>query len=160
MYSIESATATFNILTGRHFVSLFNAWKEQYRFKMCLIVLYRIFDSLVVQCWLRVRAVPGSIPSQGPRHTKDVIKWYQQFPCLALNIKREILALSQELRQENKCNWIKSGMENPSKSEVIVRCGGDEKTRMTTQNRQKSNANLKKNRFYTIASVLNDKFYL
>ena len=29
---------------------------------------------------------------------------------------------------------------NPSKSEVIDRCGGDEKTRMTTQNRQKSNA--------------------
>ena len=29
---------------------------------------------------------------------------------------------------------------NPSKSEVIGRCGGDEKTRMTTQNRQKSNA--------------------
>jgi len=28
----------------------------------------------------------------------------------------------------------------PSKSEVIGRCGGDEKTRMTTQNRQKSNA--------------------
>ena len=29
------------------------------------------------------------------------------------------------------------------KSEVIGRCGGDEKTRMTTQNRHKSNANLK-----------------
>ena len=33
---------------------------------------------------------------------------------------------------------------NPSKSEVIGRCGGDEKKRMTTQNRQKSNA--KKNK--------------
>ena len=29
---------------------------------------------------------------------------------------------------------------NPSKLEVIGRSGGDEKTRMTTQNRQKSNA--------------------
>ena len=29
---------------------------------------------------------------------------------------------------------------NPSKSEVIGHCGGDEKSRMTTQNRQKSNA--------------------
>ena len=29
---------------------------------------------------------------------------------------------------------------NPSKSEVIGGCGGDEKPRMTTQNRQKSNA--------------------
>ena len=27
---------------------------------------YRLLDSLVVQCWLRVREVPGSIPSQGP----------------------------------------------------------------------------------------------
>ena len=32
---------------------------------------------------------------------------------------------------------------NPSKSEVIGRGGGDEKTRMTTQNRQKSNAKKK-----------------
>jgi len=41
----------------------------------------------------RVREVPGSIPSQGPRHTKDVIK---MVPVVTL--KREILALSQELR--------------------------------------------------------------
>ena len=34
----------------------------------------RLLDSLVVECWLRVREVPGSIPSQGPRHTKDVMK--------------------------------------------------------------------------------------
>ena len=27
----------------------------------------RVLDSLVVQCWLGVREVPGSIPSQGPR---------------------------------------------------------------------------------------------
>ena len=32
---------------------------------------------------------------------------------------------------------------NPSKSEVIGHCGGDEKTRMITQNRQKSNAKKK-----------------
>ena len=36
--------------------------------------------------------------------------------------------------------WIKSGIENPLKSEVIGCCGGDEKNEMTTQNRQKSNA--------------------
>ena len=35
---------------------------------------YRLLDSLVVECWHRVREVPGSIPSQEPRHTKDVIK--------------------------------------------------------------------------------------
>ena len=34
---------------------------------------------------------------------------------------------------------VRSG-KTPSKSEVIGRCGGDEKTRMTTQNRQMSNA--------------------
>ena len=35
---------------------------------------YRLLDSLVVKYWYRVQEVPGSIPSQGPRHTKDVIK--------------------------------------------------------------------------------------
>ena len=39
---------------------------------------------------------------------------------------------------------MKSGIENPSKLEVIGRCGGDEKNRMTTQNRQKSIAKKKK----------------
>ena len=34
---------------------------------------------------------------------------------------------------------------NPSKSEVIGRCGGDEKPRMITQNRQKSKAKKKYN---------------
>ena len=33
----------------------------------------RLLDSLVVECWLRVRDVPGLIPSQGPRHTTAVI---------------------------------------------------------------------------------------
>jgi len=39
--------------------------------------------------------------------------------------------------------WIISGVENPSKSELIGRCGGDEKKRMTTRNRQKANAKKK-----------------
>ena len=34
----------------------------------------RLLDSLVVECWHRVRQVQGSIPSKGPRHTKKVIK--------------------------------------------------------------------------------------
>ena len=38
------------------------------------VIWLRLLDSLVVECWLRVREVAGSIPSQGPRHTKDVIK--------------------------------------------------------------------------------------
>ena len=36
-------------------------------------VVYRLLDRLVVEWWLRVRKVPGSIPS----HIKDSIKWYQ-----------------------------------------------------------------------------------
>ena len=35
---------------------------------------HRLLDSVVVECWHQVREVPGSIPRQGPRHTKDVIK--------------------------------------------------------------------------------------
>ena len=46
----------------------------------------------------RVREVPGSIPSQGPRHqrrykngTSSSLVWHS-------TLKREILALSEELR--------------------------------------------------------------
>ena len=35
---------------------------------------YRLLDGLVVECWHRVREVPGSIPIKGAHHTKDVIK--------------------------------------------------------------------------------------
>ena len=42
--------------------------------------------------------------------------------------------------------WIKSGMENPSKSEVIGCCGGDEQNRMTTHNRQKAKTKTKTHR--------------
>ena len=43
-----------------------------------------------MKCWLRVWEVLGTI-----HHTKEVKKWYQWFPCLALIIKRETLTLSQ-----------------------------------------------------------------
>ena len=60
-------------------------------------------DSLVVLCWLRVREVPGSIPSQGPRHTKDVIKMVPVVPLFSTEHSiGKILALSQELRYEKK----------------------------------------------------------
>ena len=39
-----------------------------------LISIYRLLDSLVVECWHRVREVQDSIPSQGPCHIKDVMK--------------------------------------------------------------------------------------
>ena len=44
---------------------------------------YRLLDSLVVECSLRVREVPGSIPSQGLRHTKDVIKMVTVVPLFS-----------------------------------------------------------------------------
>ena len=44
---------------------------------------------------------------------------------------------------------------NPSKSEVIGRCGGDEKT---TQNRQKSNAKLKKQTWLKLLSYVFDAY--
>ena len=40
----------------------------------------RLLDSLVVKCWPRVREGPGSMPRQGPRHTKDVIKMVPVVP--------------------------------------------------------------------------------
>ena len=85
---------------------------------------HRLLDSLVVEFWHRVREVPGSIPSQGPHHTKDVIKMVPVVPLFSTgHSKGKILALSQELRKLR----IQSGVENPSKSEVIGRCGRDEK---------------------------------
>ena len=60
---------------------------------------YRLLDSLVLECWLPVRELPGSIPSQGPRHTKDVIKMVPVVPLFSTeHSKGKILALSQELR--------------------------------------------------------------
>ena len=62
-------------------------------------VQYRLLDSLVVKCWLRVREVPGSILSQGPRHTKDVIKMVPVVPLFSTeHSKGKLLSLSQELR--------------------------------------------------------------
>jgi len=46
-----------------------------------------------------VREVPGSIPSQGPRHTKDIIKMVPVVPLFSTeHSKGKILALSQEIR--------------------------------------------------------------
>ena len=42
-----------------------------------------LLDSLVVECWLRVREAQISIPSQGLRHTKDVIKIVPVVPLLS-----------------------------------------------------------------------------
>mgnify|MGYP000305435489 FL=1 len=47
------------------------------------VLAYRLLDSQVVECWLRVREVPGSIPNQGPRHTKDIIKMVPVVPLFS-----------------------------------------------------------------------------
>ena len=45
---------------------------------------------------------PGFNPRQiRPRHTKDVKNWCQWFPCLALNMLRETLALSEIANSNN-----------------------------------------------------------
>ena len=52
----------------------------------------------------------GSIPSQGPRHTKDVIKMVPVVPLFSIeHSKGTILALSKELRYENKCTGYNLG---------------------------------------------------
>ena len=62
-------------------------------------IQYRLLNSLVVECWLRMRKVSGSIPSQGLRHTKDVIKMVPVVPLFSTeHSKGKILALSQEFR--------------------------------------------------------------
>ena len=69
--------------------------------KGCVVFrdFYRLLDSLVVECWLQVREVPVSIPSQGQRNTKDVIKMVPVVPFFwHSTLKREILAHSEELR--------------------------------------------------------------
>ena len=89
---------------------------------------YRLLDSLVVESWLWVREVPGSTPSQGPRHTKDVIKLVPEVPLFCTQHWKGKYWLFLKNYDKKIMQWIKSGIEHPSKSEVIGRCGGDEKT--------------------------------
>ena len=85
------------------FVIIFQRCPFSKRFSWNLRLLhlyqYRLIVSLVVECWLRVREVPGSILCQGQRHTKDVIKMVPVVPLFSTeHSKGKILALSQELR--------------------------------------------------------------
>ena len=59
----KTTAGSFNCISLKPNVFLFKLFQR-----------HHLLDSLVVYSWLRVREVPGSIPSQGPRHTKDVIK--------------------------------------------------------------------------------------
>ena len=53
--------------------------------------------------------------------------------------------------------WIKSGIENPSKSEVIGHCGGDEK--IEWPRRTDKSQTLKKQKNYTKRSQKTENFY-
>ena len=73
-----------------------------------------------------MREVPGLIPSQGPRHTKDVIKMVPVVPLFGtqhLNGKYRLFLKNSDVKNVMDKIWDR----NPSKSEVIGRCGGDEK---------------------------------
>ena len=91
--------------TKIHFISdldiIVNRQTNLVNFQLESFAFNRLLDSLVVECWHRVREVPGSIPSQGRRHTKDVIKMVPVVPLFSTeHSKGKILALSQELRSE------------------------------------------------------------
>ena len=94
-----------------------------------IVDLNSLLDSLVVECWLRVWEVPGSILSQGPRHTKDVIRMVPVVPLFGTQHKKGKYWLF--LKNKDRTNNVidKIWDRNPSKSEVIGRCGGDEKNK-------------------------------
>ena len=78
---------------------------------------YRLLDNLVVECWIRVREVPSSIPSQGPRHTQ----------------RRYKNGTSSSLVWHSTFKWGKYWLF--LKNLAVV--AGIKKQRMTTQNPQK-----------------------
>ena len=62
-------------------------------------------DSIVVECWHRVQEVWSSIPSQGPRYTKDDIKTVLVVPLVSTgHLKRGKLALTKDLNRTNTSN--------------------------------------------------------
>ena len=71
-----------------------------------------LLDSLVVECSLRVRDVPASIPSQGPRHTKDVIKMVPVVPLFSTqHWKGKYWLFLKNLGKKKIMKWIKFGIE-------------------------------------------------
>ena len=66
-------------------------------------ILYPLLDTLVVECWLRVREVPGSIPSQGPHHIKDITKMVPVVPLFSTEHKN---TGSFSIKTQQKTNQI------------------------------------------------------
>ena len=103
-------------------------------------VNYRLLDSLVVECWLRVREVPGSIPSHGPRPTKDVIKMVPVVPLYSTEHSKGKYWLS--LKNYDRTKIVMDKILGSRRSLAVV-AGMKNKT-MTRQKRKKSNTNTKK----------------
>ena len=72
--TIEEWVAYLRLYSCKNFITI-NKYELSFN-----INFYRFLDSLVVECWLWVREVPGSIPSNGPQYTKDVIKMIPLVP--------------------------------------------------------------------------------
>ena len=114
--------------TSKYISTLFKA--AHYRLMSKTIwfqcIIHRLLDSLVEECWLRVQEVPGSIPSQGPRHIKDVIKMVAVVSLFSTQHWKGKYWLF--LKNKDKKIMDKIWYRNPSKSEVIGCCGGYIKT--------------------------------
>ena len=77
----------FELAEEYNHVMLFYCW--------CFIVVQMLFFKYIgssfcvflpflkVECWHRVRELQGSIPSQGPSHTKDVIRMVPVVPLFS-----------------------------------------------------------------------------
>ena len=116
-------------------VSLQNQNNQEYTQSiLCVLISVTLGDSLVKH-HLQSSSIVQRFQVQSPVKDQVIPKWYQQFPCLALNIKNDKLTLSQELRQE-KYVMDKIWDRNPFKVRGHYwSLWWGEKNRMTTQNR-------------------------
>ena len=72
---------------------------EKVNFELC---------SQVLECWVRVLEVPGSIPSQGPRHTWNIIKIVPVVPLFSTQHKKGNTDSLSDKRKNN--NTIFEGL--------------------------------------------------
>ena len=88
-----------------------------------------------------MREVTGSVPSQGLHHTKDVIKMVPVVPLFGTQymFKKGKYWLFLKNKDRTKNVMDKIWDRNPSKSDVIGCCGGDEKTEWPSGTDQKNN---------------------
>ena len=96
---ITSLTASYSVCrhsahyrVGARFINNYLKMLRPYVPYFETVKSFNGLHSLVVECWLRVLDVQGAIQSLGLRHTID---FKDGTSSLALNIKRETLALSQ-----------------------------------------------------------------